>query len=311
MPQVFDTAKFIERAKEKHGDKYDYSKVIYKNFQTKVLIICPEHGEFEQAPAQHIHYGNGCSKCFRQGFAAKVNLGKDRFIERSKKKHGNKYDYSKVNYIDHATKVTIICPIHKEFQQTPASHIRGWGCDKCGGSAKLDTEEFVAKAKLRHGTDRYDYSKSVYIGANNKLIITCKTHGDFEQLARNHLYGKGCPVCSASQAEVAVEEYLKQMGYKYETQVEYLDCKDQKVLPFDFRITLEDGSRILLEVDGDQHRRMVFTQEAFEYTQRHDKIKNDYCLQNGINLIRLEYTDRYSAKVSVQHVLKQLRAVLA
>lgn len=311
MPEVFNTAKFIERAKEKHGDKYDYSKVVYKNFQTKVLIICPEHGEFTQTPAQHIHYGTRCPKC---GFAIKnkkISLDNDKFVAKSKKKHGDKYDYSKVNYIDHATKVLIICPIHGEFEQTPASHVRGWGCIKCGGNAKSNTEEFVAKAKLKHGDDRYDYSKVIYTGANDKVIIICKTHSEFEQRAGNHLHGKGCPVCSASQAEVAVEEYLKQMGYKYETQVEYLDCKDQKVLPFDFRVTLEDGSRILLEIDGDQHRRMVFTQEAFEYTQRHDKIKNDYCLQNGIKLIRLEYTDRYSAKVSVQHVLKQLRAILA
>lgn len=310
MPEVFDTAKFIERAKEKHGDKYDYSKSVYKNFQTRVIVICPEHGEWKPTPAQHIHYGNACPQCAKKTRNANISLGKERFIERSKKKHGDKYDYSKVLYVDHSTRVIINCPIHGDFEQMPASHIRGWGCIHCGGNAKSNTEEFVAKAKVKHGDDRYDYSKSIYTGANNKLVITCKTHGDFEQLARNHLYGKGCPVCSASQAEVAVEEYLKQEGYKYETQVEYLDCKDQKVLPFDFRVTLEDGSRILLEIDGDQHRRMVFTQEAFEYTQRHDKIKNDYCLQNGIKLIRLEYTDRYSAKVSVQHVLKQLRAIL-
>ena len=116
---------FIERSTEVHGDKYDYRKVEYHNSETKVCIICPEHGEFWQRPYGH-WIGYGCQKCAGVG---KLTL--DEFIARSRGFHGNKYDYSKVNYENCETKVCIICPKHDEFWQRPADHCRGRGCQEC------------------------------------------------------------------------------------------------------------------------------------------------------------------------------------
>ena len=122
---------FIKKSQEKHGDYYDYSLVNYINQNTKVIIKCPKHREFEQLPCNHWS-GKGCSDCKYEILRKKNNLGSEEFIKRAKQKHGNKYDYSLVNYINKDTKVVIKCPKHGEFKQTPHSHgYHGSGCPIC------------------------------------------------------------------------------------------------------------------------------------------------------------------------------------
>ena len=129
------TEEFIKKAREVHGDKYDYSKVKYVNIRTKVCIICPIHGEFWQTPPSHITLKNNCPKCSHQSY----KHTKETFIENAVNVHGDKYDYSKVEYINNRTKICIICPKHGEFWQSPNSHLQGRGCPKCNES-HLETE---------------------------------------------------------------------------------------------------------------------------------------------------------------------------
>lgn len=131
------TEQFIKRAKEVHEDKYDYSLVEYVNAKTKVKIICPEHGIFEQLPSHHIR-GRGCRDCGNERQTNKRTLTTQKFIEKSVKKHGNKYNYSKSLYINAKSKVDIICPIHGEFQQLAFEHYNGQGCPKCGNKRVSD-----------------------------------------------------------------------------------------------------------------------------------------------------------------------------
>ena len=105
---------FIKEATEKHGDKYDYSNVNYVNNRTKVCIICQEHGEFWQTPSKHL-IGRGCHKCKGDKNREMETLTTEIFIKKSREKHGDKYDYSKVDYVNGRTKVCIICPEHGEF----------------------------------------------------------------------------------------------------------------------------------------------------------------------------------------------------
>ena len=116
-----NTSEFIRKAHEVHGDKYDYSKVKYVNSHTPITIICPVHGEFQQLPYCHLQ-GNGCSAC-NGGDRFKDRLTTEEFIQKAKEVHGNKYDYSKVNYVNAHTPITIICPVHGEFQQEPCDHL--------------------------------------------------------------------------------------------------------------------------------------------------------------------------------------------
>lgn len=122
---------FVSKARVVHGERYDYSKVEYTNNHTKICIVCPEHGEFWQTPNGHL-CGQGCPKCGRIKCGDARRISEDDFVSRARDVHGDKYDYSKVNYINSNTKVCIICPVHGEFWQTPNGHINArQGCQKC------------------------------------------------------------------------------------------------------------------------------------------------------------------------------------
>ena len=134
----FTTTDFISKARLVHGDKYDYSKVEYVNCKTKVCIVCPIHGEFWQRAAGHL-IGKGCQFCGRLGSTYLKSNTAD-FIKRAKTIHGDTYEYSNVEYIDRATPVNIICPIHGMFRQAPFAHIYGQGCPKCKGVKISETK---------------------------------------------------------------------------------------------------------------------------------------------------------------------------
>ena len=181
---------FTQKAREVHGENtYCYSFVNYVNATTKVKIICPEHGEFEQSPSNHINFKQGCPIC-----ACVKKHTDDSFIEKAKLIHGDKYLYDLVVYMGAHSKVKIICPEHGEFEQEASSHLQGVGCPSCGGNKKHTSESFIEKAKQIHG-NTYDYSKVLYKGNKIKIIILCNKHGEFKQTATSHLRGSGCPGC--------------------------------------------------------------------------------------------------------------------
>ena len=141
----------------------------------------------------------------------------DQFIKDARAIHGDKYDYSKVNYINNITKVEIICPIHGSFWQHPVHHLSGRGCPECGRITRAskmtsDTKTFIEKAKIIHG-DKYDYSKTNYIGHNLPVEIICPIHGSFIQRASAHLYNEGCPQCgiehTASLKRLTTKDFIQ------------------------------------------------------------------------------------------------------
>ena len=193
---------FLEKAKEKYGNFYDYSKVHYVDYYTRVCIIDPVHGEFWQTPKNHLSK----KKIFKgkKEKKEKTDYGK-LFIERANKIYGNKYDYSKVNYKNASKKVAIICPKHGEFLKSPQKHLLGQGCPKCIKEKHNEKKyesflTFLNKAKTVHG-DKYSYEKSSegFITNRSKITITCKKHGDFLQQAASHLHGCGCPRCAQEE----------------------------------------------------------------------------------------------------------------
>lgn len=198
---------FVEKARAVHRDAYDYSKVDYLNNKTKVEITCPEHGVFRQAPANHLS-GKGCPKC-----AGNVPLAPAEFIEKARIVHGDKYDYSCVEYSRSNRKVTILCPEHGAFSQTPNNHLEGNGCGLCVPfpQPKLTHDIFLSRSTTAHG-GKYDYSKSEYAYAREKVILTCPDHGDFEQSPSKHMSGQGCPVCAnlgPSKGQTEMFEFIK------------------------------------------------------------------------------------------------------
>jgi len=181
---------FIKKAKEIHGDKYDYSKVEYKTIFTKVCIICPKHGEFWQTPASHIWSKNGCDKC-----SGTYKSTTEDFINKSKKIHGNRYDYSKVEYVNNKTKVCIICPEHGEFWQKPNCHLSGRGCPKCKSShLERELRLFLEKEKIGYEEQKtFDWLKykskqylDFYLPEYN-IAIECQGEQHFQKSG----WGKG------------------------------------------------------------------------------------------------------------------------
>ena len=199
---MYTQEQIIEKFRNVHGDRYDYSKVNFEKTTKKVCIICPEHGEFWQEPHVHMR-GQGCPKCGIEKRSKIRTLTNESFIEKARGIHGDKYDYSKTEYHNTKEKVCIICPEHGEFWQEPHNHLQGMGCPICGNSnkgPKLSLQDFIKKAVAAHG-DKYDYSKSIYVNNRIPLIITCKEHGDFLQSPDVHFSGHGCPKC-ASQSRI-------------------------------------------------------------------------------------------------------------
>lgn len=190
------TENFINKARKIHGvSRYNYSKVCYVNSHTKVVVTCPVHGDFFVTPANHLHNKRGCPKCSTEKVSKKRMLDKKAVCNMMHRVHGDKYDYSKFVYSGMLNKAVVICPIHGEFQITPAKHIHDkQGCPKCAGQ-HMNTKEFVRRARIIHG-DLYDYSKVVYAGAGAPVDIICPVHGKFSMLPSTHISNKsGCPSC--------------------------------------------------------------------------------------------------------------------
>ncbi len=132
-----------------------------------------------------------------------LRLTTEEFISRARRVHGNKYDYALVEYSVTRVPVKIICREHGEFEQQPHSHLSGRGCKPCGRLAagkarRLNTEQFIAKAKRVHG-DKYDYSLVSYETARLPVKIVCPAHGEFEQKPKSHLLGRGCRKCAVDR----------------------------------------------------------------------------------------------------------------
>lgn len=205
-----NTEIFVNRLKEKYGDIYDYSNVIYVKSNIKVDILCKKHGIFSVRP-NDILRGHGCPLCGKERTKEKLSDTLENFILKAREVHGWKYDYSKVIYKGSEQKICIICPEHGEFWQTPHSHLNGRGCPSCGLKKRVEKRRdhlgvFIEKAKSVHG-DKYDYSKAIYKNTMEKVLIVCPKHGEFWQRPIDHLHGHGCPKCGG-YGRLSTEEFI-------------------------------------------------------------------------------------------------------
>jgi len=289
---------FIQKAKQVHGNKYDYRLVKYINAYTKVKIICKKcKNIFKQRPHNHL-IGNNCPICQNKTKLNNLNRQKrfNNFLNKAKQVHGNKYNYDHLltnDYIGFNSKIKILCLEHGYFLQTPNKHLSGRGCPKCSNKNKT-TMEFIKQANLIHN-NLYDYSLVKYQKCNIPIKIICKKHGVFKQKPSSHLCGCGCIFCNSSKGELIIEQYLKEHNIKFKREYKFNDCKGKRnLLPFDFYLPTYN---ICIEYDGIQHFKPVNfggislknANENFKKLIINDNIKNKYCKDNNIKLIRLSY----------------------
>ena len=284
----YTTEEFIEECRKVHGDEYDYSKVKYVNTSTPVIIICREHGEFEQTPNGHLISGHGCPICSKEKIGVGKRIGLSEFVERANKVHSNKYCYDKTKYVNIDAKVEIICPEHGSFLQAPYNHLKGQMCPECSKivkSIKLSgsLSDFIRKSKSVHG-DKYDYSKVDYKSAHKKVTIICPKHGSFLQTPDNHLRGHGCPVCGhiISNCESEIFEFVKSLvgEDKVRHNVKYV------INPLELDIFVPDKN-IAIEYNG-----LRWHSEEFQKDKNYHLNKLNECNEKGIRLIQI-FEDEY------------------
>ena len=282
------TDEFIAKAKKIHGDKYDYSLVEYKNNKNKVKIICTVHGIFEQRASDHM-VGYGCNVCGQE--VKNENKRKyTNWLKKCNKKYLDKFDYSQVVYINNKTDVEITCAYHGKFKQTPSRHYK-YGCGLCNKEKKLlvSCENFIKKCTITHN-NKYDYSLVEYKGNKIKVKIICPIHGIFEQKPNAH-FKHGCYMCNDSKGEKIICSYLDQYNIEYIRQHRFNDCRFKRPLPFDFYLP---KMNMCIEFDGEQHfipKKNWNGDLGFSSTKRNDKIKDTYCINNKIKLLRIKYTN--------------------
>jgi hypothetical protein len=253
-----ETKKWIKRAVEVHGDKYDYSSVRYINATTKVTIKCKEHKRpFDKFPNNHILAKQGCPKC-------SLLKEKEQFIIDAKRVHGDKYDYSNVIYKGSGVLVNIDCPKpeHGNFKQRPNNHVSSkQGCPKCAKdalSAKYTIEDFIRDAQKVHG-NAYDYSNVNYVNMETKIKIKCERNHTFTTTPHSHIgHSSGCPSCfretGLSKGEQYITKSLDKTNIYYECQYPLFIKGKKNPKRFDFYL---EKIGIFIEFNGIQHYKPV------------------------------------------------------
>jgi hypothetical protein len=291
----WDLSRFLEEGAKIHNDKYDYSKVVFDGLNKKARIICPVHGEFLQTPAHHICRQQGCPDC------AGIKRGtKEKFIEKARKIHGDKYNYDKMAYKTTHTKVIITCPIHGDFEQTPANHTRKnnpQGCYLCTGRKRWSRDEFIKEAMKVHKGE-YDYTNVVWNGLKGIVEIICPFHGPFKQLPVVHLKGSGCQKCLGSKGETKIRQILKKKKVVFEEQYRFRDCANVSTLPFDFLIKV-NNKNALVEYHGQHHyeavgfgaKNKIQIEAQFRSVIDRDQIKERWCRENSVPILIIPFSE--------------------
>ena len=307
---------FIKKAHKKHPGKYDYSKVEYGGYKTKVCIICHEHehGEFWQTPHSHLK-GQGCPKCANiDRWNKRGRMSTEKIVEKFVSIHGDTYDYSKVDYVNCNTKVCIKCTKHGEFWQVPTDHIKGRGCPKCGqitsnNNKRLTLTDFIKRCRKVHG-GKYDYSKVRYVGMFTNVCIICPEHGEFLQSPNHHIEGCACPKCNLSHLERSVMNYLDEHGITYDYQKRF-DWLGRQSLDF----YLPDYN-VGVECQGRQHFEAVDYfggDKGFKHILERDKRKKALCEKQGVKLLYFDNVPNYDTFLGetvhddVQHIIDYLK----
>jgi hypothetical protein len=294
------TQEFIRRSNIIHNNKFDYSKSIYINQKTNLTVTCPVHGDILVRPDRHLS-GNECFKC-----ANRYMSNTEEFIKKSKLKHGNKFDYSKSNYIGSSNPITIICPTHGEFTILAQSHLKGFGCIKCVNDNQTKaTDQFITESKSKF-KDKFDYNLVNYKNSKTKISLKCNKHNYvFDIRPDSHLSGSGgCKICKSSTGELKISNYLQDNNISFIAQNTFDDL-NYKTTAYSFDFYLPDFN-LLIEYDGIQHFEPVKFfggVKTLNRIQKCDNIKNEYARKKGIKLLRIPHVEFNNIELILNSVL--------
>jgi G:T-mismatch repair DNA endonuclease (very short patch repair protein) len=214
-----DHSEFETKSILRHGHRYDYSKSEVTTSKSKVVIGCPQHGDFLQAPDHHMR-GRGCPSCGRSNQGRVSGITQEEFIRRATEAHEDFYDYSKTVYVSSRSKIDILCPIHGEFSTLAVKHIQEKrGCPSCGRvknryAQSVMYQDFFDSAVERHGSS-YGYAEVSLRFMSDDIDVVCPTHGAFTVVASDHVHGRGCPKCrpNGSSPENELADFIHGLGF--------------------------------------------------------------------------------------------------
>lgn len=258
----------------------------YIDSKTPILHKCSIHDVEWNAYPDGILKGCGCPECGKEKIGDKNRKTHAQYIEELKNLNSNIIVID--TYINAITPILHKCLIDEhEWYATPANILFGTGCPKCGGTIKKTHDEYVDEVfSINSNIEVIEQ----YINARTPILHKCKIDGYVWYSAPYAiLSGCGCPKCNESKGEKSIRKWLDSNSIKYESQKSFKDCKDKQYLPFDFYLP---DYNVLIEYDGEQHYKPIEHfggQDSFEITTAHDSIKNDYCKNNGILLLRIPY----------------------
>lgn len=242
-----------------------------------------------------LNNGTRCKVCYEESKKKRIQKN----IERAIEIHNGKYDYSLTLYDKVKDKTKIICPEHGIFEQCIWNHLKGRGCPHCAREEKTDSKiDTINKFKEVHG-EEYDYSLVEYVNDKTKVKIVCLKHGVFEQAPMKHKCGQGCSKCRMSHGERSVKRFLDENNILYESQKKFDECKNLAKLPFDFYLP---KFHVCIEYDGEQHFEPRFTKSKksfsnFEKIKKNDSIKNKFCADNGMEILRIPYFEKDNIEI--------------
>lgn len=308
------TEEFIKRASYVHNNYFTYDKTVYLNANSKVIVTCPIHGDFEVKANNHLN-GVNCYKCTKEklhhqiSLLPKINsstkkLTNEEFKRKVYEKYGDIYNLDKVKYVNSRTPIVITCVIHGDFQITPQKLLSGRGCCKCSGNYRYSTQEFIELAKTKHG-DKYIYDKTHYESTHRPITVICPIHGEFTTTPSNHLQGKGCPLCHESHMEKEIDFLLRHNGIDFIREQRFIWLGRQSI---DFYIP---KYKIAIECQGVQHFQPIDFfggKDGLIATQKRDEKKKELCENNGVML--LYYSNKKYNKDVVTDINELLDIIL-
>lgn len=324
------TTAFINKAKIKHKNLYDYKKSVYIHTETPVIIICKKHGEFCQRPHNHLS-GNICPECSKENRRIKLINKHGSLIEKHPllcKEWSNKNKLGPENYISNSRiKVWWNCSKCRHIWESRIeARVKGHGCWKCAVKYRANIlltptnkSNLLYKfpnicqewsSKNNSSPDKYNY------GSNQKVWWICnQCKIDYFTSIRNRTVSdSGCPRCSRkSKGETIIENYLINNKFLYKKEYRIKECKSKYPLPFDFAIFDENNNLLgLIEYNGIQHYKYkkdgyFSSKVTLEEIKKRDKIKEDYCKNNNIKLLQIPYTKIKEINIFLENFLNEIR----
>lgn len=285
----------LTRFRAKHGDKYDYSRVVYTGQDDKVSIRCGKHGEFLQRPVKH-WAGDGCPKCGGESVSRKNRHDLATWEARARKVHGDRYTYEGIRWDRGMAVLTIRCGQHGQFEMRAGNHItRRGNCPTCSAisrdnAKRLDVDAFIARATAVH-EGKYDYRQVQYDTTKDKVVITCREHGPFRQKADSHVRGSGCPKCRGAQskAERDIARFL----------ADHAEVQTRRKIP---------GSNLEMDIYLPEHKLAIEYHGLFFHSSRHrdsqcHSKKHKAATAAGLRLIQVFEDEWLDAPKVVQKTL--------